>query len=145
MMGQGRRNLAARMNASSWVLSPTSARATTPVETNRVFIAFLASRAGQERLTTPLSGLSEAAWSKVLPGRVNRLHHGREAKCVDAGPFFREGRLLPNDGSGFYLIAARRLNRQPVRLVVLVSSPGSGDPGARPRDSGRGSGRPGLL
>ena len=35
MMGTGFLKRAARMKASSWVLSPISARATTPVETSR--------------------------------------------------------------------------------------------------------------
>ena len=38
VIGTGRLNFAARMNARSWVLSPISARATMPVETSRASI-----------------------------------------------------------------------------------------------------------
>lgn len=37
----------------------------------------------------------------VSPGSKNRLHHGREAKCVDAGTFREKGWLLPNDGTDY--------------------------------------------
>jgi hypothetical protein len=50
MIGIGFLNLAARMNARSWVLSPISARATTPVETRRDSIK--APRLDQRQMTT---------------------------------------------------------------------------------------------
>ena len=86
MMGMGFLNLAARTKARSWVLSPISARATTPIEVSRASIFKFPGRA-KRRLT------------KSLPGRtggcmVNGLAKSETAcamivliKYVDASAF----------------------------------------------------------
>src|SRR5450759_5386897 len=84
MIGKGFLKRAASMKARSWVLSPISARATTPVEISSASItSSLTGRDDDHTSPRPMRRLCSQRSCQVR----NRLHHDRRIKYVDASPF----------------------------------------------------------
>lgn len=63
-------------------------------------------------MTTPRPGPSGDGMVKGLAKPWSRLHHGREAKCVDAGPSQAEGSYSPMTG-GLYLSDEKKARDEP--------------------------------
>jgi len=99
MIGTGWRKRAASTMASSWVLSPSSDRATISVETRKASKgscdpgAGRRTRGGDAAARPPDHGITAKGLAKPL----GQPRHGAEAKYVDAIPRWRRGRLLPDD------------------------------------------------
>src|SRR5512137_1580961 len=84
MIGRGFLNRAARMKARSWVLSPISASATTPVEMRNASNFGLRGRIKTDDHVAPRP-LRRQRGQRSRQAR-SRLRHDQTAKCVDASP-----------------------------------------------------------
>src|SRR5690606_10855698 len=85
-IGQGRLKRVARTSASNWVLSPTSANATTAVEVMNASIETSAAGHLQANSTRPPARLARkrGAIGLARAGSPLPSHHGLSAKHVDA-------------------------------------------------------------
>src|SRR3569832_2523305 len=97
-MGRGRRNLAARRKARSWVLSPISARATMPVETRKAFNVLLPAGQSDDHAPPRPSG---GDMVKGLAKQEPLAPWPRGQVCCRTPLHFCAGRLLPKDAGHF--------------------------------------------